>query len=435
MRNNWTVKTHFTRSVTRSLMISLVCFLWDSSEAATIHVPADQPTIQDGIDSASNGDTVLVVNGTYKGIGNRDIDFKGKAIAVISENGPLFTTIDCEGTQTNQHRGFIFENGEDASSVLEGITILNGYGPIILGVSRGGGVVCVNSSSPRIINCVFESNQSVQDGGAVFIHSSSSPYFENCSFRDNTSARGGGIYCECLTCSPTFVGCTFVGNSGTFGGGAFVHSSASLFTNCLFHDNSGGNGGGIWAGSGSQFDECTIVGNSGSGIYSSGGVAVLSNSIIAFNGSVAVEGELATFDCCNIYGNSGGDWVGDIANQASLFGNISANPFFCDTGSNNFGIYYYSSCAPSNNSCSSLIGAYPVSCCCTVPGDADDGGDTNIGDATFIVKYIFQGGDAPPCLDQANADGGADVNIGDATYIVKFIFQSGDFPVCGTTGS
>ena len=72
--------------------------------------------------------------------------------------------------------------------------------------------------------------------------------------------------------------------------------------------------------------------------------------------------------------------------------------------------------------------------CCVTPGDADDGGDVNIGDATYIVKYIFQGGATPPCCDQADADGGGDVNIGDATHIVKFIFQGGAAPSCPNPG-
>ena len=73
--------------------------------------------------------------------------------------------------------------------------------------------------------------------------------------------------------------------------------------------------------------------------------------------------------------------------------------------------------------------------CCALPGDADDSGDVDISDATFIVKYVFRGGATPPCCDQADADGRGDVNIGDATHIVKFVFQGGDDPACPSPGN
>ncbi|MCH9031093.1 MAG: S8 family serine peptidase [candidate division Zixibacteria bacterium] len=74
--------------------------------------------------------------------------------------------------------------------------------------------------------------------------------------------------------------------------------------------------------------------------------------------------------------------------------------------------------------------------CCKLAGDADNSGGLDIADATFIVKYIFQDGEAPPCLDQANTDGGVSgIDISDATYLVKFIFQSGTDPDCGQSGS
>ena len=45
-----------------------------------INVPADQPTIQDGIDASVDADTVLVQPGTYI----ENINYNGKLITVAS---------------------------------------------------------------------------------------------------------------------------------------------------------------------------------------------------------------------------------------------------------------------------------------------------------------------------------------------------------------
>jgi len=75
--------------------------------AAVIHVPGDEPTVQVGIDAASEGDTVLVADGTYTGTGNKNLNFHGKAIIVAAEGEPEDCVIDCE----NNGRGFLFVSG------------------------------------------------------------------------------------------------------------------------------------------------------------------------------------------------------------------------------------------------------------------------------------------------------------------------------------
>jgi len=69
------------------LVVSVLTFT-PFANARTIAVdsdgPADFTTIQAAIDTSADDDTVIVRPGTYTGHGNRDIDFKGKAITVRS---------------------------------------------------------------------------------------------------------------------------------------------------------------------------------------------------------------------------------------------------------------------------------------------------------------------------------------------------------------
>ena len=105
--------------VLATCLMLLVVF---SAQAAMIRVPGDYPTIQAGIDAAADGDTVLVADGIYTGAGNKNLDFKGKAITVSAENGAESTIIDCEGAG----RGFYFHSRETSESVVSGFTIKNG---------------------------------------------------------------------------------------------------------------------------------------------------------------------------------------------------------------------------------------------------------------------------------------------------------------------
>lgn len=113
---------------------------------------APYATIQHGIDVSIDGDTVLVGPGIYEGIGNKNIDFGGRNIAVIGSGGRDSTTIDCAADSVKQSAGFIFLHGEDSTALVRGFTIINGDGSSIpFGPIVGGGVTCIEST-PRIEN-------------------------------------------------------------------------------------------------------------------------------------------------------------------------------------------------------------------------------------------------------------------------------------------
>jgi hypothetical protein len=67
------------------------------------------------------------------------------------------------------------------------------------------------------------------------------------------------------------------------------------------------------------------------------------------------------------------------------------------------------------------------SCKC---GDADGSGGFSIGDAVYIINYIFGGGPAPNPLCLGDADGSGGISIGDAVYLINYIFGGGPAPHC-----
>ena len=195
-----------------------------TAQADTIHVPGDYPTIQEGIDAAVDGDTVLVASGTYTGPGNKNLDFQGKAITVRSADGPETCIIDCEGAG----RGFIFHSGETSLSIVDGFTITNGL------ARQGGGIQC-EQSSPTIMNSRITSNIAVEDGGGVRCRDFSEPTIVNCLIAGNSGVAGGGFTSS--DGNATIVNCTITENIADSGG---LHCNASdlLIVNCVIWGNS-----------------------------------------------------------------------------------------------------------------------------------------------------------------------------------------------------
>ncbi|MCB9881841.1 MAG: right-handed parallel beta-helix repeat-containing protein [Planctomycetes bacterium] len=212
--------------------------------------------IQDGILAAANGDTVLVLPGTYL----ENLDFLGKAITVRSRSGPVVTIIDA-----NQAGSAVaFVTGEGPQSVIEGFTLTNGSGtPLGAGTGEGGGVACAGSSptiranhivfnspaagggiscrngaSPHIVGNYIGGNQAPNAGGGIYLTTNCSPLIQDNFIVGNTVARatGGGIYCG-YSSAPTLVNNTITGNVALNFGAMFSYQSNPVITNTICWGN------------------------------------------------------------------------------------------------------------------------------------------------------------------------------------------------------
>ncbi|MHC4153473.1 MAG: choice-of-anchor Q domain-containing protein [Planctomycetota bacterium] len=236
-----------------------------------VHVPGQLATIQNAIDHVLEGGTVVVAEGIYSGPGNRNIDFRGKAITVKSDGGPAACIIDCE----HQGRGFCFHNGEDINSILDGFTIMNGS-------SEYGGAISCEYSSPIVSNCIVRQNDATGGGG---IHCYDSTLtIENCAIIANSAGYGGGILCGshhrestvviinstmagnwaeseggavcCWNGNTGIINSTVTGNLAVNGGGGIASfgSSESTVSNSILWSNEGPYGAQIYVGPSSEHD-------------------------------------------------------------------------------------------------------------------------------------------------------------------------------------
>ena len=258
---------------TIALFVLLLCLvIAKTAFAITINVPGDYPTIQAGINVASNGDTVLVQHGTYV----ENISFYGKNITV----GSLFlttqdTTYISQTIIDGNHSGSVvtFVNGEDSTSILTGFTITNGR------AHSGGGINCLEYSSPYLSNLIIKGNDAydIDGGGGIHCYHASSPTLCNLVIKENTSeyayssSGGGGISLR-WECSPNIINtCISNNNSNSHGGGIYIwHSSlASIINSTICNNTASGSGGGIYINwyCHPSILNTIISNNSGNGIY------------------------------------------------------------------------------------------------------------------------------------------------------------------------
>ena len=310
------------------LILSFILHLSSLSptQAATVYYvwtnsPSDGPganwatafhEIQDAVNVATNGDTVLVTNGVYATGGRAEANSLltnrvclDRGVVLTSVNGPDETFIVGDGPQGSNAVRCVYVS---SNAWVSGFTLTNGHtfagsgftldrvgggarcdpggivsNCLIVGNEAGwGGGVC----SGEVFNCVIATNRSTYQGGGTWECRVNDSIISNnvagtdgggiragevhrCIVRDNTSTSvGGGISWSSHVCNSLIVG----NHAGVSGGGQY----GSILVNCTVADNSAANAGG--GADGGTMTNCVVYYNT-----DSGGSPNYTNAIFVFS--------------------------------------------------------------------------------------------------------------------------------------------------------
>ncbi|MDP2895883.1 MAG: right-handed parallel beta-helix repeat-containing protein [bacterium] len=246
--------------------------------------------IQEGIDAASDHDTVIVGEGSYV----ENIRFNGKNIVLCSTDpldADVVTSTIIDGSQSGAVVSF--SGTEDDSCVLSGFTIRNGN------AQSGGGIYGARARATICNNVVME----------------------------NSAGEGGGL----SLCNGAIQNNTICGNSAGDGGG-LAWCDGTIQNNIIRDNSSKRGGGGLYRCAGTVQNN-TIYGNSadyGAGLFSCWGV--VRNCIVWVNRGRHLEMDSDASYCC-IQGWTGGGT-----------GNIGYYPCFVGASSGDFHLQNWSPC-------------------------------------------------------------------------------------------
>jgi parallel beta-helix repeat protein/predicted outer membrane repeat protein len=365
----------------------------------TRYVPDAYSTIQAALDACIPGDRVVVRAGSYTGTGNKNLDFKGKAVILCSEHGPSSCIIDCEGSG----RGFYFHTSETANAVVSGFTITNGS------MDNGGAIYCISNSTPTITNCLITANTATSYGGGIYCAASNNPVIiNNCIFKGNSAVSyGGAIAIRDMSYATSVVvtDCTFSGNSANQGGGIYSlsRSGASVVTNCILWGNSAANGPQL---------ACSLQEMAISFCDVQGGQAQVYGTVDWGGGNINLDPAFVNVSASNLRLLRGSPCI-DAANN-------NAVPVSVTSDLNGWSRFVNDLCTPDTGLGTAPIadmGAYEF-----LPADINGSGFVDLLDYDFLSAHWLQTGGN---CQGADMDCNGTVNLADLAELIAYWFTGG----------
>jgi len=292
-------------------------FVSDPLEDGSPQHPFD--TIQEAIDAAVPGDTVIVAEGTY----HENIFFDGKDITLTSTNPEdagvvARTVIDAAG----MGRPVTFKGTETPACLLTGLKMVRGR-------TGFGGGIHGNRARATIAKCIILGNWAQFGGGAVSDHEG---VIANCTIGYNsTDGWGGALY----RCNGAVIGCSIRGNWGLRGGGLAI-CEGYISDSAMIDNQAGEYGGALYEGRGMMICDCTVTGNcasdGGAMICVSCTITRCTISLNCSHGGNAATGNSSTILMDSIvaqnYASGGGTLVGfNQVSNCTITGNTGSGVY------------------------------------------------------------------------------------------------------------
>lgn len=347
-------------------------------------------TLQGAIDSANDGDTVVLNKNTSGSIniakwiklnlngkkieGNVDVDLSGKKddAATTQDGEEAVKKVEItNGTITgSENSGVTVKDAGDTNVLLHNLIIEKNEG------KQGGGVHIENSQNVTIDHCIIRDNKSIGQGmngtdvslgagGGVFVSDKSRVTITDSQILDNTGTRGGGIYVDNSTVevedstidnnTADDVPSDAPASNRGVGGGIYSFDSTLTVTDSTISNNTAKGHNGLFKYKSNGRLWSSAFGKGGGGICAVGkksdvtldGVTVTNNNAAysdtsnnGVGGGINAQGGKLTVTDSTISNNEARGNGGGIASEEGNVLNVSSSTIQKNKGNNGGGIHF-----------------------------------------------------------------------------------------------